>query len=286
MVIIKLQGGLGNQMFQYSLGKKLQLTQGKKVFYDLSYFVLKTNRPFELDLFGIKLDKINGLDVLRLPSTNNRMLNKISALYQIFFPVETISQKTFAFDERFLNAPDSAYLEGYWQTEQYFSDIRKELINDFKFSIFESCIKSDLHALVTDTDSVSIHIRMGDYGTYANNVFMICDWQYYLTAIDLISSKLNNPHFIIFSDEPQWCLENIKIDQPFTVVTKELSGSSFNDLYLMSCCKHNIIANSSFSWWAAWLNQNEKKIVLAPHRWFADKNINTKDIIPDSWLRI
>ena len=133
-----------------------------------------------------------------------------------------------------------------------------------------------------------MHIRRGDYvsNPTTNKLHGTCSLEYYHNAVDIIAAKVSNPHFFIFSDDHEWARNNFKIDYPLTFVAHNNAGKNYEDMRLMSLCKHHIIANSSFSWWGAWLGSNPKKIVCAPRGWFKDKSLNTNDIIPSDWSRI
>ena len=141
---------------------------------------------------------------------------------------------------------------------------------------------------IQSTESVSLHVRRADYiqNALTNKIHGTCDQDYYDRAIRYIAERVIDPHFFIFSDEPEWVKENLKIDFPMTVVDCNDASRNYEDLRLMSTCKHNIIANSSFSWWGAWLNPNPDKLVITPEQWFNDKKRNTKDLIPEQWVKM
>lgn len=137
-------------------------------------------------------------------------------------------------------------------------------------------------------NSVSVHIRRGDYVTKSryNKTYAHCTVKYYENAVDYIAKKFPNPHIYIFSDDTDWIKENIKFPYETEYVTHNIGQNSFEDIRLMSNCKHNVIANSTFSWWGAWLNQNSEKIVVCPDVWFQDSRIVQTDIYPKEWIRI
>ena len=135
---------------------------------------------------------------------------------------------------------------------------------------------------------MSLHVRRTDYvqNALTNKIHGVCDQDYYASCVRYIGDQVSNPHFFIFSDEPQWAKDNLMFDFPMTVVDCNDASRNYEDLRLMSTCKHNIIANSSFSWWGAWLNSNPNKIICAPKQWFTDSTRNTKDLIPSNWIRL
>ena len=180
---------------------------------------------------------------------------------------------------------EDAYLCGYWQSEKYFKDIREVILKEFTFPI--QAVKSNVK--LTDQmkleNSVSIHVRRSDYLTEQNlKVYgNICTEKYYSNAINYIEGIIDNPHYYVFTDDLQWAKEYFKGDN-YTIVSENRGKDSYIDMYLMSQCKHNIIANSSFSWWGAWLNQNPDKKVLAPKKWF--HNHEKEEIVCEDWIRI
>ncbi|MFH0972649.1 MAG: alpha-1,2-fucosyltransferase, partial [Patescibacteria group bacterium] len=184
-----------------------------------------------------------------------------------------------------LKLKDDIFLDGYWQTEKYFKDIEDIIRSEFTLKTEYSNLNPELIAKISSCNSVSMHIRRGDYITNQNtNEFHgICFLDYYKKAINLIAEKFPNPTIFIFSDDLKWCKENIKIKYPIVFVK---GNKNYEDLIMMSKCSHNIIANSSFSWWGAWLNNNPNKIVIAPQKWLNNPNINYSDIIPSTWIKI
>jgi hypothetical protein len=195
-------------------------------------------------------------------------------------------QEGFQFDPTVFKLPKNVYLKGYWQTEKYFADIRNILLQDFslKREINPNC--QQFIQKITNCNSVSLHIRRGDYAENQNlnRIHGLCSLDYYQTSVNYLKKQIKEPHFFLFSDDPEWVKENLAIEDQTTIV----SGNNFadyEDLFLMSLCQHNIIANSSFSWWAAWLNRNSDKIVCTPKQWFAVKSRNTQDLIPSNWRR-
>jgi hypothetical protein len=193
-------------------------------------------------------------------------------------------EKGLGFDLGFTTWPDDTYLHGYWQSEKYFADIEAQLRQDFAFPAltgrnveFASELESEL--------SISLHVRRGDYLNLAAHT--VCSQEYYQAAVkEMIRKVSGDPRIYVFSDDPEWARQNLKFSVPTQVVDHNSGAADFEDMRLMSLCKHNIIANSSFSWWAAWLNANADKNVIAPKAWFGDPKLNNPDITPDSWQRI
>lgn len=287
MIITKIIGGLGNQMFQYAYAKCLQQKK-----YDVSldtsgFETYKLHGGYQLDRYAIDL----------FPSAkeqNNKFYND-SIWYKILTKVgmnhpRFIKEKSLLFDETFLKIEDDVYIDGYFQCEKYFVDIRDILLKQFTMtenkSNYTMIIEQQILSLKR---SCSLHVRRGDYvsNQKALKVHGLCDINYYKKAINILNDRFGDITYFIFSDDIGWVKENLKIENAIYVETQE-KRIPHEDIYLMSLCNHNIIANSSFSWWGAWLNQNEEKIVIAPKRWFANDRMQeqAKDIIPQSWIKI
>lgn len=295
--IIYLQGGLGNQMFQYAfyLSKK---EKGRNVTCDASILSLCFgHNGYELDeVFGLKVQKS------KLQCTILRLLNKLMNLsVNRFFPRFLLKVfKVFGFFLIKDNSP-TIYLPyidtftprlgltfylGYWQTEKYFIGINDLLMQTFVFNEVAISIQNRIILeKIEEVDSVSLHIRRGDYLLPENRELFggICTLDYYRRAIDYILDKVKNPFFFIFSNDIVWVKENMNISNSL-FITWNSGKDSWQDMFLMSKCKHNVIANSTFSWWGAWLNKNPQKIVISPSRFF---NVsNNSDIVPDTWTSI
>ncbi|ETZ19769.1 alpha-1,2-fucosyltransferase [Pedobacter sp. V48] len=283
MKIIRFLGGLGNQMFQYALYKSLQ-NKFPNVKADLhGYNDYPLHNGFELEnIFGSKINKVSSF-------TSNLYYNKkwiYRKLRRLFGLKNTyIEEKTlFSFNESILNNPRTAYYWGYWQNFKYFENIADEIKNDFQFTSPLSKENQQILDQVKLKNSVSIHIRRGDY---LKDPLLggLCGPEYYKQAISYVQSDLTSPSFFIFSDDIVWCTENLNLDNcTFISWNKELS--SYIDMQLMSSCKHNIIANSSFSWWAAWLNPNPDKIVIGPKKWVNHSDPNIRMSFPQKWISL
>ncbi len=289
MIIVKLKGGLGNQMFQYAMGRSLSHFHGMQLKFDILTFPDHNQRVYALDKFNVDIQNASQNEIFNLKYQSRNFFNKIlrrapkkSSNY--------IQEKDFILCKKILSINGSVYIDGYWQSEKYFEDIKEIIRHDFSIKHPIKGKNKKCSEIISSCDSVSMHIRRGDYVSnhVTNNIHGICDTTYYKYCVDLIRQRLKSPHFFIFSDEPEWVHENINLDFPITIVDHNTIENAFEDMCLMSLCQHNIIANSSFSWWGAWLNSNPHKIVIAPQRWFADKNknIKTTDLVPDRWLRL
>lgn len=292
--IVKLNGGLGNQMFQYAFACALEEKFNKKVSFDFCYFDevklcdTVTTRVYELDAFGICCPKAseNDLANVKRPDFKSKFKNTLAKKYPALFGINYVREKyTSIYDEKILNYPDYIYYEGYFQNEKYFKHLRNLLLEQFSVKVPIDEKNQKVLDNILNTNSVSIHVRRGDYVTldYVNKIHGTCSLDYYNHAINYIASKVKKPYFYLFSDDTDWVIKNLKIDYPFTIVDFN-SGKGWFDMHLMKNCKHNVTANSSFSWWGAWLNDNPRKIVVAPERWTSQKQ--KCNIIPASWIKL
>ena len=291
MIIIEIKGGLGNQMFQYAVGKHLSLKRGVELKLDLRYLQEKQEeaehikRDFELNKFNIKAEIATEADL--------KIVEERKSKFDFLLPYykrNIVKDKTKKFDKKIFLTSDNSLLKGYWQSEKYFQAVESVLRQDF---IFEKEDNDEYFLQIKNkietTNSVGIHFRRGDYVTNhtTNKHHGVCSLEYYRKAMQTIASKIEYPEFFIFSDEIQWVKNNLKTDFPVHFIENSCE-ELHSDFRLMSSCKHNIIANSSYSWWAAWLNTNKEKIVIAPQKWFATQRLQskTKDLIPHEWIKL
>jgi hypothetical protein len=180
------------------------------------------------------------------------------------------------------------YLEGYWQSPKYFFDIKNIIGYEFTVKTGPDQVNKELMEKISQVEAVSVHVRRGDYvsNPATGNYHGVCSLDYYRTAVATITGRVRQPHFFIFSDDPAWAEKNLSVIGPKTVIERNGPERGHEDMRLMSLCRHHIIANSSFSWWGAWLCEKTDKIVISPKRWFKKEDIDTKDLVPESWIRI
>lgn len=279
-IIIRLSGGLGNQLFQYALGKYLSLKLECNLYLDTFEYRRHKLRKYELHHLKINA-KI-------LPLFWQIFCHVFVFKLGRFFCKEVLYKEPFFhFDENVLNIKTSKYLIGAWQSEKYFSSIRSDLLEHFQFNGQIPDEYKNILTLIESTESVSIHIRRGDYvsNPVTNALHGVLPLDYYTQSIDYISARYPNITLFVFSDDFAWVKENINMYQNLYYVDSEDKNPHY-DLILMSKCKHNIIANSTFSWWGAWLNQYENKVVCIPKKWSLYEGSDSKDISPSSWVII
>ena len=296
MIIVRLSGGLGNQMFQYATGRRLALMRAVPLKLDLRGFGVPlpgdTARSFALDVFRINAEFARPEEVAQLCGlSRSGLVNCASKVKEKLLPLKMrhcFKERHFHFDPDLLLLGDRVYLDGFWQSERYFSDIRDTILRDFTAIQPLAGKNLELAEQLATVTSVSIHVRRGDYVTNraALEYHGVCQLEYYRQGIEYIAEKVGKPRLFIFSDDPEWVRKNLHLPYPSTFVDHNGPDRAYEDLRLMSLCSHNIIANSSFSWWGAWLNRNPGKVVVAPSRWFNRQDINTDDLIPPGWLRI
>ncbi|WP_158729301.1 MULTISPECIES: alpha-1,2-fucosyltransferase [unclassified Flavobacterium] len=272
MKIVNTIGGLGNQMFCYAFALALKKRNDDDIFVDISHFNhYGLHDGFLInEIFNVKEIMVaNKREISRLTTyiphyTLSRLVRKILPKKS----KEYIEKRDYVYDERALTVNGDCYFEGYWQSPLYFESIKEDVKKIFSFPI-ASGENKELSELIKSVNSVSIHVRRGDY-LNAKSFIGICELDYYCNAIFEINSKVENPYFFIFSNDIQWCIDNIKIflnTDRIKFVSHNIGKESFWDMYLMSCCKNMIIANSSFSWWAAYLNNNKDIKIISPSRW-------------------
>lgn len=290
MIIVKLIGGLGNQMFQYALGRSLSLKNKEDFKLDITGFEEYKLHSYSLGHFNINEHFATDNEIKpfkkyqRKPGKQWYWYNHIianSSKYAI--------DELFYFQENILRLKGPVYLDGYWQTEKYFKEYEDIIRQDFTLKEEPRGKNAEMAKQILSTNNaVSVHVRRSDYVTNKINAnyFGIFGPEYYREAECIISEKIPDPHFFVFSDDSEWVKQNIFFKSRTTYVNHNGPEKNYADLWLMSLCRHHIIPNSSFGWWGAWLNQNPDKIVIAPKKWIQKPSVNTKDVIPESWITI
>lgn len=299
MFIVEIIGGLGNQMFCYAFAKAIEHHYGKGLveLYTGRFQHTDDNRGYELDyVFGIDDPVISEEKEVKYLiddswSFPSRLRRKLFGQKKTYY-----KEQIYTYDARVFNLDSSIkqiYLQGLWKDEKYFKNIRSIILGKFTF-IRE--LSPDNNLLLSDmqqSESVSLHVRRGDYISnefYRNIVGNVCSYQYYLNSLNYLEKKLGTDlSYYIFSDDIAWVKANFDFleDRKVVFVQNNTGVNSYIDMQLMSNCKYNIIANSTFSWWGAWLNNYEDKIVIAPKMWYNDtERCKNNDIVPDDWIKI
>jgi hypothetical protein len=281
MVTVRLIGGLGNQMFQYATGRAIAHRRQVPLALDLRAFPDHDNRNYSLDVFNI-MAKLTDGGIMRL----GRLRGLCSRVRIPGLPYVWL-ERGYTFDPSVLDAPGNLYLAGYWTTEKYFKDVEDILRKDFSFKNAPTDQNAGVADRIRSVNSVSVHVRRSDYVTnpVATQFHGTCSLDYYREAVGFIASRVTNPEYFVFSDDPDWTRENLRIDGPTTYVTHNTIDNGYEDLRLMTLCRNHIIANSTFSWWGAWLAA-PGGLVVAPKRWMNNTTVDTKDVVPERWMRV
>lgn len=290
-----MDGGLGNQMFQYALVSILAQKHRASVLLDSNFFdqtekrLGHTPRKFELAVFNNSYSFASTKDLLFFKQLS--VFNKIKRELGFNYP-KMYQETSFSYDEKVLALQMPVYIRGFFQSYKYFIGYENLVKKLFAFPLESlDVVNEKLMATIKRTNSIAIHIRRGDYvnDTITQQYHGNCSLEYYLKAISLLTAKEKEFSLFFFSDDSEWVKEQFK-DLPYSkqFIGHNAGENSWKDMLLMSCCKHNIIANSSFSWWASWLNTNPDKTVIAPQKWFTkpENEMNTTDLIPPEWIRL
>ncbi len=289
MIIVHLSGGLGNQMFQYAFGRANTKCLGALLALELSDKTLQIHNGFELGrIFNIHAKMATQADLQAVLGVQRYSIirNSIKGLgLRNILLSRYVEEPHFHFAPQMLDIADNRYVYGYWQSEKYFREIVTTIRSDFSFKQPLANQNTEIAEKISHINSVSLHVRRNDYAKNPkiNATHGLCSLEYYRESIRYVVERVKQPQFFVFSDDIAWVKNNLKIDFPCQFVDHNQGTESYNDMRLMSMCKHHIIANSSFSWWGAWLNPNMQKIVVAPKKWFAHE-ADTRDLIPEKWV--
>jgi hypothetical protein len=286
-IIVNLMGGLGNQMSQYAFGKMIEFTTAIPVKFDMRYFSFKTREhEYELDKLSIPhIERATFFDTIKHRSPIPNQLNYTRAY---------VCEKTLAYDPNIItklqelqDTKESAYFDGYWHNERYFEPVKNILRNEFIPKSEMPDENKEIAIQINIKNSVALHVRRGNYITNPNasNFIGALDISYYKNAIEYMDEHVQNPYYFVFSNDPVWAHDNLNLGDRATFITNNANAPQ-EDISLMSLCDHFIIANSSFSWWGAWLSHRSDKIVLTPDPWFRNEKANSEFEIPKRWLKI
>lgn len=286
-ILLRPVGGLGNQMFQYAAARALALRTGACVGLDLSWFGTDPERQYALGPFAIKAD------ILDRPLRNNdtHLLARITRHLSIVCASKDtpiFREASFRYDPRIEKVSPPVILDGYFQSETYFAAYRTQISAEFTVQQPPSLAASHLLDQIANSDAICLHVRRGDYisNPKANAYHGTCSLEYYREGLAFISHGLDKPHCFVFSDDPDWVWENFRSDLPTTMVDIHRPDQAHEDLRLMAACQRYVIANSSLSWWGAWLGTRAGKKVVAPLHWFRSSANDTSDLVPSEWHRL
>ena len=294
MIVAKLQGGHSNQLVQYATARSLAERRKAGVHLDPGWFASiadgDTKRIYELEAYRFEQRLLEPADISvadadQRASTGLRRFSRRPRK-----PVlRRYRQRGHRFDPHVLELPDDTYLEGWWQDERYFSEIRPILLDELELRDPPSERDAGRLREIGEQVSVSLHVRRGDYVTNpaARTFHGVLDSSYYEAALERLVDVTDERDLkvFVFSDDIEWCRKVLRLVHPTVFIDSGNSGAA--DMRLMRSCRHHVVANSSFSWWGAWLSDHPAKVVVAPERWFADPEANAEtEVVPKSWLRI
>ena len=289
MIVIQICGGLGNQMFQVALGRKLACVNQAPLKLDLTPLRTDPLRSYACSPFRLDAEFASDRDLNTFAIPLARRMGRIGTVFSTFFPGKNVvREKAFPFDPEILKVKSPAYLIGYWQTERYFADIADTIRADFQLVEPFTADRHDLLNQIQASTAVSVHVRRGDYVTNpsAAVVHGTCSPHWYAQAMTRMAERVANPKFFVFSDDADWARDNLPNPDGTVFVRQQADGRDHQDMHLMANCRHHIIANSSFSWWGAWLNPRQDKQVIAPAKWFNQSANDTCDLIPEGWEQL
>ncbi len=289
-IVCAVLGGIGNQMFQFAAAKALALKHSAKLFLDLRGFDNYTlhngyelERVFGIDAMGVTSEQLRAdLGVFTTPVALKILRRPI---FSALRPRSLAIEPTFEYWAKLEELALPVYMMGYWQSDRYFSLVAPVIRDTFRFQLPLEGLNADIAQEILGCNSVAIHVRRGDYISHkkTSQIMNCCSMDYYKRAISHIQSTVSQPVFFIFSDDPDWATASFMFLDRKTIISHNKSENSYIDMQLMSCCQHQVIANSTFSWWAAWLNEYPEKQVIAPAQWYASHD-SPKDLYPRSWI--
>jgi hypothetical protein len=291
LIITRLNGGLGNQMFQFAAARAFALRTGAVLKLDLSAFPRDKLRSYDLGDYALaeSVPIASDAELAQCEQKKPRGLALIGkALGLGGAAIPAIREAHFHYGPLLAAARPPAYVVGYWQCERYFADHAAQIRRDFAAREPLEPENAAIADIINGANAVSLHVRRGDYVSDARHqaVHGVCGVDYYARAMAAVEAQVASPHYIVFSDDPDWCRANLKSSHAMTFVNANSTDRAYRDMQLMSLCRHHIIANSSFSWWGAWLNARADRIIVAPARWFASGNKDARDLLPEQWVRV
>ena len=294
MVIVRIFYGLGNQMFQYAAARRLAHVLQTDLKLDISCFDHWKIHSYSLHPFNIREsiatpEETAAFNSLSIESWFGKKLFRLKQKLILRDWSILYENSMRPVDSRVLNARGNVYLGGYWQSEKYFADIADILRKEFAVRIEPDKKSRAITGRIQSCESIGLHVRRARLAVpslHDQTHGPCCSLEYYREGVKQMASRVRDPHFFVFSDDPEWAVQNMRLDHPVEFVTHNGDERNYEDLRLMGLCRHQIIANSSFSWWAAWLNANPAKIVFTPKQWLHRDQELVRDLIPPEWIRI
>ncbi|MCE1235669.1 MAG: alpha-1,2-fucosyltransferase [Hyphomicrobiales bacterium] len=284
MIVANIIGGLGNQMFQYAAARRAALKAGCPLGLDLTSMANYRAHAYGLDQFVLAeglVPDVDGPSFARGKGIFGRLRRALRGECNV-------NEKAFVFDPAILDLASPARMVGYWQSERYFVDVADRIRADFALVRPMTAHRRAVFDAIEGSESVSVHVRRGDYVTNpaAAAFHGTCSLDWYERSVAVAAEGMSAPRFFVFSDDPDWARANLRLPGAAEFVERSADRRDAEDMHLMAACRAHVIANSTFSWWAAWLDPRPDVRVVAPRRWFAGGDLDTRDLIPDRWIRV
>ncbi len=282
MIVVRLHGGLGNQMFQYAYGRALARLGTTRVVFEATSYASNNLRGYELDVWQTQVSLLDAAEVPRLPSNFGGRGWRMALEGRR--PLRKVSERPFGFHPRFLRTTDHTYRVGYWQDERFFAAAAEDIRREFRPARPVSNETADVVRRIESCDSVAVHVRRTDYLRVPS--MLVCDLGYYRRCFDQLLAERPGLKAFVFSDDLAWCRRNLRLACPTYYVGHTNGATAHEDLWMMSRCRRHVIPNSSFSWWAAWLKVDPAGETYVPTPWFNDPKQPADDIAPPAWRRV
>ncbi len=289
MIVVRIHGGLGNQLFQYGAGLAASMKKGCELILDTSDYDSNSVRSFELNAFSIPALKHNDEAIRKFKRKQQGFIGNFFWRIEYRTRWKFVSESGLsAHNPHLFSTRRNLYLWGYWQSYKYFDDLKGNLKEHITLKNPAHNHHSDLLYQVISCESVAVHVRRGDYSaTEANmNRYGLLTRTYYEKAMSIIARDFPDCVFFVFSDDPEWAARNLCSSNNIVIVSGRDTDSAIPDFQLMRMCKHFIIANSTFSWWAAYLGASDRSKIIAPEPWFSESTVDTRDVLPIHWQKL
>jgi hypothetical protein len=293
VIVVRLIGGLGNQLFQYAIARRLAEDTGQPFKLDVRAYEYDTLRRYSLSAFNVREEIATAADIRRVkPSVQDAGRHGGPSLLWNYLRYSRtwIQERTpYTYDPSIVRPRRDVYLEGYWNHEGYFKSIEPIIRREFTVRTPPAGLNLELAREMARGASVAVHVRRGDYASNpeTGKFHGLAPLSYYERAVARLTTTVREPNFFVFSDDPEWTREHLRLGASTTYVTHNPPEKDYEDLRLMAACRHHIIANSSFSWWGAWLAERRSdQVVIAPEKWLNEPSIDTRGVTPPGWIRL
>jgi len=287
-VVIRLAGGLGNQLFQYACGLALAEARRARLLLDLSLYRQDKLRTYSLQPFAVDPGFVPRPWAALMGALDRRFVGRAVKTFMPIVGWHYVFDRCQGYDPRDFPSGGNLVLQGYWQSENYFAAAADRVRAVFRFRDPPDESNAACLNRIAGGPAVAVHVRRGDYASVpeVTAIYGLCGPDYYRAAADHLQRVAPEARYFVFSDDPDWAEQNLQWPGPSEVVRHNVGKRDADDLRLMAACDHFVIANSSFSWWGAWLAGKPGKVVIAPKRWFAGAGHAEADRVPPEWVRL